>query len=356
MIEVRVTLPLARFALDVDLRLGGGVTALMGSSGSGKTSLLESVAGLRRRAQGRIAFAGEAWLDSDRAVRLPPEKRRVGYVPQDAGLFPHLTARENVRFGARAAQDAVATAIDTLGIGPLQHRYPHSLSGGEKQRVALARALATRPRLLLLDEPLAALDSALRERVLPYLIRIRDEWQTPCLYVTHNVGEALAVAEHLVVLEAGRVAAHGRPESLLSAPSVVRESAGSLENIFQGAIEAQDEAGGVTRLVLDSGLALAVPLVHGRVAGERVTAAFRAEDVLLLGGPPGGISARNLFAATVVDTVRSGADVTVRCRLDDDPRGAGWLARITPAAEAAMNLVPGCPVHVAVKSHSIRLL
>ena len=206
MIDVAIELPLATFLLRAQLRLASRITALMGPSGSGKTSLLEALAGLRPKAKGRVALGGAVWLDSERGVRLPPEKRHVGYVPQDAGLFPHLTARANVRFGARAENAAVETAIETLGIGSLLDRYPAALSGGEKQRVALARALATRPRLLLLDEPLASLDPALRERILPYLVRIRDEWQVPCLYVTHNVGEALAVAEHLVLLrdEIGR--------------------------------------------------------------------------------------------------------------------------------------------------------
>ena len=205
MIDLRFALPLARVVLQVDLRLGGGVTALMGPSGSGKTSLLEALAGLRRKTRGAIVVDGSAWLDSDRGIAMPPEARRVGYVPQESGLFPHLTARENVSFGARGEPGVVETAIDTLDIRGLLPRYPASLSGGEKQRVALARALATRPRLLLLDEPLGSLDVVLRERILPYLVRIRDEWTVPCLYVTHDVEEAKAIAERVVLLRDGRV-------------------------------------------------------------------------------------------------------------------------------------------------------
>jgi molybdate transport system ATP-binding protein len=178
--EVRVELPLPRFRLRVELKLGSGVTALMGPSGSGKTSLLEVLAGLRPGASGRIAEGESVWLDSSAGIRLPPEARRVGYVPQDAGLFPHLTVRGNVLFGVRPDKLAAETAIATLEIGPFLDRYPVSLSGGERQRVALARALATRPRLLLLDEPLASLDAALRGRIMPYLMRIRDEWSTSC--------------------------------------------------------------------------------------------------------------------------------------------------------------------------------
>ena len=232
----------------------------MGPSGSGKTSLLEVLAGLRPGARGRIAVAGATWLDSDTGVRVPPEGRHVGYVPQDAGLFPHLTVRGNVLFGVRPDDAAAETAIDTLEIRPLLGRNPVSLSGGERQRVALARALATRPRLLLLDEPLASLDAALRGRVLPYLMRIRDEWKVPCLYVTHNVGEALAIAEHLVLLRDGVVESEGAPAELLSAPGVVREAEGGLENLMAGRVVAHDGPGGVTTVELAGGLPVSVPL------------------------------------------------------------------------------------------------
>src|SRR5438128_8862489 len=159
----------------------------MGPSGAGKTSLLQAIAGLRR-ARGRIACGDAVFLDTERGVRVRPEHRRVGYVPQDAGLFPHLTALGNVRFGARGATDRVRAAIETLELTPLLARHPATLSGGEKQRVALARSLASDPRLLLLDEPLAALDVGLRERIVPYLLRIHDEWRVAVLYVPHSAG------------------------------------------------------------------------------------------------------------------------------------------------------------------------
>src|SRR5437899_7778725 len=173
MIEIDLEVPLARFTLRVATRLGGGMTAVMGPSGAGKTTLLEALAGLRRKARGRVVLMGETLLDTAREVARPPEKRGVGYVPQEAGLFPHLSAIANVRFGARGAAESVDSAISTLELRGLLDRYPASLSGGEKQRVALARALASDPRLLLFDEPLAALDVGLKERILPYLLRIR---------------------------------------------------------------------------------------------------------------------------------------------------------------------------------------
>jgi molybdate transport system ATP-binding protein len=173
-VDIDLTLGLPGFTLRVETRLPDRVTAVMGPSGAGKTSLLEAIAGLRRGARGRVAIGAEVLLDGAGRIALPPERRRVGYVPQDAGLFPHLSVLDNVRFGARADAEAVEAAIDTLEIRPLLDRSPRALSGGERQRVALARALAIRPRLLLLDEPLAALDPGLRERILPWLLRVRD--------------------------------------------------------------------------------------------------------------------------------------------------------------------------------------
>jgi molybdate transport system ATP-binding protein len=190
MIGLSITLPLADTTLVVEATLPHA-TAVMGPSGAGKTSLLEAVAGLRPRTRGRIAVDGDALLDDARGVRVPPERRRIGYVPQDAQLFPHLSVRENVLFGARAAGGRVSGVLEVLELTRLLDRRPSTLSGGERQRVALARALATDPRLLLLDEPLAGLDVGLRDRVLPYLLRLRAEWNVPTLYVTHQLGEAV---------------------------------------------------------------------------------------------------------------------------------------------------------------------
>jgi len=218
LIELDVRLPLAGFVLEVRARFESSAVAVLGPSGAGKTSLLEAIAGLRKAA-GRIAIAGETVLDSERSVNLPPERRRVGYVPQDSLLFPHLTAAENVRFalqdGGRGA-GIFDEAVSILEIGTLLDRYPATLSGGERQRVSLARALATRPRLLLLDEPLAAVDVELKGRILPYLLRVRDEMRIPMLYVTHNAGEAVLLAREALLLREGRVEAAGPTAELLS--------------------------------------------------------------------------------------------------------------------------------------------
>jgi molybdate transport system ATP-binding protein len=324
-IEVDLTLGLPGFVLRVKAQLPRAVTAVMGPSGAGKTSLLEAMAGLRRSVRG-----------------------------QDAGLFPHLTVLENVRFGARADAEAVNAAIDTLEIRPLLGRSPISLSGGERQRVSLARALAIRPRLLLLDEPLGALDPGLRERILPWLLRVRDEWALPCLYVTHNVGEALAVASHMLVLQEGRVEAEGEPRALLSAPAVVGEAQAGIENLLPGRVLAHDTAGGITRVRTDAGFDASVTLAVDRAVGAAVTLAVRSEDVLVCATPVEGLSARNIYPARVAGLERTGPDVVLRGALENG--GGELLARVTPAAVAALDLAPDRRVWLAVKSHSIRIV
>jgi molybdate transport system ATP-binding protein len=353
-VEVDVEVALSRFSLLVRARLPEGVTAVMGPSGAGKTSLLEALAGLRRSTRGRIVVGFEVLLDDARGVAVRPERRRIGYVPQDAGLFPHLSVLGNVRFGARADAGAVDAAIDTLEIRRLLDRRPRSLSGGERQRVALARALATRPRLLLLDEPLAALDPGLRERILPWLLRVRDEWRVPCLYVTHNVGEALTAASYLVVLREGRVEAAGEPRELLSAPALAVEAEAGIENLLPGRVLGHDPEGGVTRVRTEGAFDVSVPLAAERAAGAAVTLAVRAEDVLVCAARVEGLSARNVYAARVVALERTGPDVTLRCSLDGG--GGEMLARITPAAVAALGLAPRRRVWLAVKSHSFRIV
>jgi molybdate transport system ATP-binding protein len=218
MIDIDVRLPLERFALEVKFRTDSRALALLGASGCGKTSLLETIAGLRTRATGKIVVEGRTLLDTPARIKLRPEDRRIGYVPQDSLLFPHLDVRSNIRFGMRRADGSESLFDDVvamLEIGHLMARYPATLSGGERQRVALARALASAPRLLLLDEPLAALDVELKERILPYLIRVRDRTHLRTVYVTHSHEEAIAFAEEALLMDAGRIQAAGPPRRIL---------------------------------------------------------------------------------------------------------------------------------------------
>ncbi len=354
MIELAVNLALARFSLRVEVQLTGGVTAIMGRSGAGKTSLLEAVAGLRRHTQGHIVVDEHVFLDTARRVRLSPERRRVGYVPQDTALFPHLSVLGNVRFGARGDETHVRSALDTLELAPLLDRYPGTLSGGEKQRVALARALATRPRLLLLDEPLAALDVGIRERILPYLLRIRAEWHVPILYVTHNVGEALALAETLLILRDGTLEAYGTPIELLASPQVSSVVAQGIENVLPGRVVSHDEPSGVTHVALTAGPAMAVPLIRALSPGAAVTLAVRAEDVIVAVEPVRGLSARNVHEARVLSVERVDADVLLRCAIA--PEADPWIVRLTPGAVSSLGIVVGRTVWLAIKSHSVRVL
>jgi molybdate transport system ATP-binding protein len=212
-------LPLTSFTLETDATLSRRVTALFGASGSGKTSLLEIIAGLRRPATGRVTIDGAVLTDVAAHVFIPPERRAVGYVPQEGALFPHLSVRQNLLYGSKApvaGQRGLTFehVTDVLEIASLLDRRIDLLSGGEKQRVALGRALLASPRLLLLDEPLAGLDLPLRERLLPYLARVRDEFAIPMLYVTHSPDEVMALCDDVIVLTHGRIERQGAPAEL----------------------------------------------------------------------------------------------------------------------------------------------
>ena len=355
MIDLDLTLPLARFTLRVSRRLSGRAVAILGASGSGKTSLLESIAGLRAGASGRIAIDGETLLDTRSLVALPPERRRIGYVPQDALLFPHLTVERNVRFGSPSGEGAEAPerlfreAVSILEIDRLLARFPATLSGGERQRVALARAIAARPRLLLLDEPLAAVDVALKGRILPYLLRVRDELHVPFLYVTHNAGEARAVAEEAVVLREGAVVFAGAPEQALEWVSQGDPEA-RFDNILAGTLEADGSVGtGVLRV---GEARLVVPTEDADAASSLAVFAVAPEDVLVSSRPLVGISARNVLPGAVVAIEIGEASGWARIRA----HGIEWNALVTREAAQELELAPGRPAWIAVKTHVFRRL
>lgn len=214
MIALDLLLRQGTFTLEVHVRLDARITALFGASGAGKTTVLDTIAGLRTPAAGSIVVGSRVLFDTRRGVDLPPHHRRVGYVAQDVALFPHMSVRRNVLYGRRDGQRlSLETVVRMLEIAPLLDRLVPQLSGGERQRVALARALMSAPELLLLDEPLAAVDVERRRRILPYLERVRDELMVPIIYVTHDPAEVRQVAEHVVVLNEGRVVNAGPPET-----------------------------------------------------------------------------------------------------------------------------------------------
>jgi molybdate transport system ATP-binding protein len=352
-IELDFTLPLARFALRVRATLSGRAVAVLGPSGAGKTSLLETIAGLRRSAFGRIAVGDEVLMDQSTGVFLPPERRRIGYVPQDTCLFPHLNVAANVRFGMRRGESEQALfqeATSILEIGGLLDRYPATLSGGERQRVALARAIATAPRLLLLDEPLAGIDPELKGRILPYLLRVRDALGVPFLYVTHNAGEARAVAQEAVVLRSGTAVFAGAPEEALHAMSLVDPEA-RFDNILTGSLDVRDGTEGTSIFRVGEAL-LAVPTEESARPGGSVVFSVAPEDVLVSTRPLEGISARNVKAGTVTSREISGATAWIRV----SALGIEWTARLTRAAADDLELHPGVPVWIAVKTHAFRRL
>jgi molybdate transport system ATP-binding protein len=356
MIELQLSLPLAAFRLEVSAKLAADAVAVLGPSGAGKTSLLESIAGLRS-AEGRIVLDGNLLLDSARGVRLPPERRRIGYVPQDACLFPHLDVRRNVRFGMRpSSRDGVfGEAVAILEIEPLLDRYPATLSGGERQRAALARAIAIEPRLLLLDEPLAAVDVELKERILPYLLRVREVLRIPFLYVTHNTGEAAAVTSEALLLRRGALARQG------PTAEVIREMMASavdpdarFDNVIAGELEPGGEGDDrLDRVFLRAGEArLVVPAPASGSREGRAVYAVAPEDILVSTQPPEHVSARNVFSGRVITQDVSPAGAWVRVAAG----GLDWTVRLTRAAAEDLGLEPGGRAWLAIKTHAFRRL
>ncbi len=353
MIDLDITLPLARFPLRVVAKLKGDTVAVLGPSGSGKTSLLEAIAGLRRKASGRVLVGGETLMHSDSGLFVPPEKRRIGYVPQDACLFPHLDVTRNVRFGIRSRDGEAPLfreAVSILEIDGLLDRYPVTLSGGERQRVALARAIATEPRLLLLDEPLAAVDPELKGKILPYLLRVRDTLRIPFLYVTHNAGEASAVAHEALVLREGSVVFAGPPDDALRSMSLVDPEA-RFDNILAGPLTAQTGRGETGSLRVGDTV-FAVPAEESVQPAARAVFSIAPEDVLVSNHVLVGISARNIHPGRVISREISGSSAWIRIAA----AGLDWTARITGLAAEELELEPGADVWIAVKTHAFRRL
>lgn len=351
-IGARFKLSWAGFDLDVDLELPGrGVTALFGQSGSGKTTLLRCIAGLQRADQARLRFGNETWEDAEQGLFVPTHKRPIGYVFQEASLFPHLSVARNLAFGQKRIAPAerkvsLEAAVELLGIGHLLERMPETLSGGERQRAAIARALATSPRLLLMDEPLAALDLKRKREILPYLERLHDELEIPVLYVSHSPDEVARLADYLVALDGGRVVAHGPLAEILARldlPIQLGEDVGVVLDAQVGGVDAQwhlarvDFAGGSV-WTRDRALA----------PGKRVRVRVLARDVSLSVAEPGPSSIQNVFPG-VVESL--GDDEHPGLLLVRVQVGATlFVARLTRRSAAQLGVEIGLRVHVQVKS------
>ncbi len=353
MIAARLQLARRSFTLDVDLQLPGqGVTALFGPSGCGKTTLLRALAGLERAA-GRVALGDAVWQDDAQRRFVPPHQRPLGYVIQEAALFPHLSVQANLDYGRRRAGSAArAFALDAvvalLGIGALMDRRPATLSGGERQRVAIARALATAPRLLLMDEPLAALDAPRKAEILPYLERLHRELALPIVYVTHAMDEVARLADHLVLLEAGRVRAAGPLAELLARPDLPLARQDEAGVVLSARVDQHDPAYGLTRVAFDGGT-----LWVGETAaapGEAVRARVLARDVSVARQRPQDTSVLNVLPV-VLDSVQADRSTALlRLRLGGPGGDPVWLlARITRRSADALALQPGDALFAQIK-------
>ncbi len=353
-LTLRARLQRSGFTLDVDLALPGhGVTALFGPSGSGKTTCLRVLTGLERAAQGLVQVGGQTWLDSTRGVFQPTHRRALGYVFQEASLFDHLTVEGNLRFGFDRTPAALRRhdwrhGLELLGIGHLLQRWPHELSGGERQRVAIARALATSPQLLLMDEPLAALDAARKAEILPWLEQLHEALDVPVVYVTHSLDEVARLADHLVLLEQGRVRAQGPVIELMSRadlPLAHGDGAGALIEAVTCGLQSTS---GLCELRFDGGTLL-LPQTRSVPLPERtpVRVRIQARDVSLSLVLPHQTSVLNILPATVTDLSDDGpGQVLVGLQLG---QGTRLLSRISRLSCERLGVAPGLPVYAQVK-------
>jgi molybdate transport system ATP-binding protein len=357
MIQMRLKLGYPGFALDVDLQLPGrGVTALYGHSGSGKTTCLRCIAGLERADQGFIQVNDEVWQDSDNRIFVAPHKRALGYVFQEASLFPHLSVLANLEFGLKRIPKPqrrvdMAHATELLGISHLLDRHPQHLSGGERQRVGMARALLTSPKLLLMDEPLAALDAQRKSEILPYLQRLHDELDIPVLYVSHSQDEVTRLADHIVLLSNGKALASGpigQTLARLDLPLAMGDDAGV---VIEGRVSAYDADYQLLSLQLpNTSLDIRVPHTPMDV-GQALRCKVQARDVSLSLDNAGHSSILNRLPVTVVSEMNADNAAHVLIRLD--AAGTPLLARITRYSRDQLNVHPGQPLWAQIKAVAV---
>jgi molybdate transport system ATP-binding protein len=345
------------FELDVEASLPAGITILFGPSGAGKTTLLDCIAGLVRPDAGRVATREKILFDSVLGIDIPPQLRRVGYVFQDLALFPHLTVQGNIEYGlsrvsSEQRKQRSAAILESFRIAHLGSRQPAQISGGERQRVALARALVIDPTILLLDEPLAALDAVTKSKIVDDLRAWNQEHGVPIVYVTHSREEVFALGERAIVLENGRPVAQGTPHQVMSAPrqETVAQLVG-FENIFDARVMAvHEDRGTMVCRVSGSNVEIETPLVRADV-GSALRVGIRAGDILLASLPPVGLSARNIIPGRVVSLAQR--DLIVAAKVNC---GVEMEVHLTLAARDSLQLQPGREVWLVVKTHSCHLM
>ncbi|WP_084545293.1 molybdenum ABC transporter ATP-binding protein [Derxia gummosa] len=353
-ITARLALDWPGFGLAAELTLpGAGVTALFGPSGSGKTTCLRAIAGLESHCRGRVAIGDEVWQDSDAGVFVPVHRRPLGFVFQDARLFPHMNVRRNIDYGCKRLQTGARRMdfdeiVELLGIAHLLDRKPARLSGGEQQRVGIARALMTSPRVLLLDEPLSALDEARKAELLPWLVKLRDELALPMIFVSHAMSEVARLADHLVLLERGKVLASG-PIGEVTARAdlaLARSEEGGV--VVATRLGLRDDGYGLSRLDFGGG-AIWVSRVE-REPGAAVRVQIAARDVSIALDPPSRSSIQNVLPALIV--ARSD-DERGRSLIQLDAGGVRLLSRVTRRSAEQLGLRPGLAVHAQVKGVAV---
>ena len=356
-LSVRITHRLSNsFVLDAAFEASAGFTMILGPSGSGKTTLLNCIAGFARP-DGRITLGARVLLDSDQRIDVPVAERRLGYVFQNLALFPHLSVAQNVQYGimklaANERRARMMTMVESFRVAHLLARKPGEISGGERQRVALARSLVTNPAALLLDEPLTALDSATKSKILDDLRAWNASHEIPILYVTHSPEEAFALGERVVVLEGGRLLAQGMPQDVLTTPrhETIAQVVG-FENVFDATVRSIAETQGTMLCQLDgSPTQLEVPLGHADI-GSRVRIAIRAGDIIIASEQPHNLSARNSFQGRVLSIRREGVRVVIMIEA-----GATFEVHLTPAAIDALGIEAGKLVWLVIKTYSCNLV
>ncbi len=347
---------LGSFDLTIDCVLSQKVTAFLGASGSGKTTLLNCISGTLTPDRGKILFGNETLYDSDSRINIAPEKRRIGYVFQEGYLFPHLTVKQNIRYGqpktVQKNENYVSQILDILEISDLLERYPKQLSGGQRQRVAVARAINMQPSILLMDEPLASLDSGLKNRIIPYLYNIKQTYEIPILYVTHAISEVMALADEAYIISEGKITFNGEPHELLTTPSTLPiANITGVENILSLPIANSDKERGVTALEIGT-QRLIIPYIEPNTEGEtnnEVPIAIRAEDIIISLEDNLPISARNILKGTI-DSVENQTLVSISVEQHL------MTVKITPDACKQLQLCEGKEVYCVIKANAVNLL
>lgn len=358
-LSVNINRRMGDFSLDIAFEAPPGVTGIIGRSGAGKTMTLHAIAGLARPDKGRISLGAETFFDGEQRIFVAPESRHIGYVFQEARLFPHLTVTRNLDYGLvrRGPETPIPRdeVIDLLGLRPLLNRQPHGLSGGEAQRVAIGRALLSTPRLLLMDEPLANLDIGRRREILPFLERLHERLRLPVVFVSHNMEEVVRLADRVVVFEAGRVVACGDVAEVLNRIDIQNLILGesddeSLGTIFDMHIESHDDRENLTE-ISGNGLTLFVQRLE-QPAGTSVRIRLRARDITIATEAPRGLSVQNVIAGKIETLKEAGkgqVDVSIRTTGED----ALLHALVTARAARLLNLEAGMPVWGLIKTVAI---